>query len=198
MTMKLKQDSEYKGKDSWKWSVWVEGDNTELDSVESVEYTLHPTFPNPVQVKNDRASKFKLTTSGWGTFTIYAKIRKNDGDVVDLEHQLVLNYPDELEAVLKDGPRRSVSSRRGSRSGKVSSRSGASDSLIDKRIEESLKHPKYAWRTLGRVAIVAGVSEEEAADKLRANESVRFGRNKKGQTIVGLKNRVGDTPSSTS
>lgn len=198
MTIKLKQNYEYVRQDFWNWSVWVDAEDSELNAIESVEYTLHQTFHDPVRLITDRKSKFKLSTSGWGTFTIYAKIRKEDGEVIDLEHELELHYPDE-----SDPTSRGEAETEGLESGKgeVSTKSDTDkkDSVIEKRIEESLNNSQFKWRTLRRVAIEAGISEEDAADKLRANQNVRFDRNSKsGETIVGLKEKVGDTPSSSS
>ena len=72
---RLEQDSRYAGDDWWSWSVWLEGDDEDLDQVEEVEYTLHRSFRKPVRKVNDRATKFKLKTAGWGRFTIYATVR---------------------------------------------------------------------------------------------------------------------------
>jgi len=94
MALTIKQDYEYKNDDWWDWSVWIEGTEQELDSIESVEYTLHPTFPNPVRKITDRASKFRLKTAGWGGFTVYAKALHKDGGDTWLEHELKLYYPD--------------------------------------------------------------------------------------------------------
>src|SRR4051812_27706932 len=62
----IAQDYEYQGSDYWKWSVWIDGTDEELDKIESVEYTLHPTFPNPVRVVDGRATKFRLDSAGVG------------------------------------------------------------------------------------------------------------------------------------
>ena len=91
---RLGQDSEYKGDDWWSWSVWLEAPEEVLDSVDSVEYTLHRSFPKPVRKVNDRPSKFKLKTGGWGTFSIYAEVFCKDGTAVKLTHDLELHYPD--------------------------------------------------------------------------------------------------------
>src|SRR5829696_7156569 len=79
MALELKQDSEYKGKDWWKWSVWIDGSEQELDQIRYVEYTLHHTFPRPVRKIANRSSRFRLDAHGWGTFTIYAKAVHKDG-----------------------------------------------------------------------------------------------------------------------
>jgi transcription initiation factor IIF auxiliary subunit len=94
MSYKLEQDYKYKAKDMWDWSVWVEASNDDLDEIEYVEYTLHPTFINPVREVYDRATKFKLSTTGWGVFTIYAIAYLKDKNEVKLEHELILRYED--------------------------------------------------------------------------------------------------------
>ncbi len=90
MSCTLAQDFEYKGKDWWEWWIWVEASEEELDRIEYVEYTLHPTFPHPVREVADRESKFRLTSAGWGIFTIYAKLVFKNGETENLEHDLKL------------------------------------------------------------------------------------------------------------
>lgn len=94
MSYKLEQDYKYKDKDLWEWSVWVEASEEKLDKIEYVEYTLHPTFIRPVREIRDRATKFRLSTVGWGIFTIYATVFLKDGKSVKLEHELELRYLD--------------------------------------------------------------------------------------------------------
>ncbi len=98
MGLRLEQSETYEGDGKrdhwWSWSVWVEGPASELDQIEFVEYTLHPTFPKPVRRVYDRQSNFKLSTGGWGVFTIHAKAVGKDGSVTPLSHDLCLHYPD--------------------------------------------------------------------------------------------------------
>lgn len=98
MGLTIAQSSEYDGDDYWRWSVWLDGPAAELDEVDHVVYTLHPTFPSPVRTETDRATSFRLTTAGWGTFTVYAKIVGKDGREQHLEHELELYYPDDAPA----------------------------------------------------------------------------------------------------
>ncbi len=94
------QSYNYAGDDYWDWSVWIESDDPKkLDMIFSVTYHLHNTFYNPVRVVKDKASKFKLETSGWGTFRIYILINLKDKSVVELSHDLVLKYS---KTALKD------------------------------------------------------------------------------------------------
>ncbi len=69
-----------RGKKNWfKWKVFMDEPGEKLDKIKSVEYRLHETFPNPVRVVDDRASKFSLTSAGWGTFQMYITIYLKDG-----------------------------------------------------------------------------------------------------------------------
>jgi transcription initiation factor IIF auxiliary subunit len=72
----------------WEWGVYIEGAPTELDRIRCVEYTLHPTFPNPVRVVCARADRFELTAKGWGTFTVGIKLMLKDGSIRPLSYPL--------------------------------------------------------------------------------------------------------------
>ena len=94
MALKIQQDFEYRGNDWWKWWIWIDGPPEELDAIDHVVYTLHRTFPNPIRKTNDRPSGFRLETSGWGVFRIYATLVSKDGRETELCHDLRLEYPD--------------------------------------------------------------------------------------------------------
>lgn len=72
--IKIKNTSEYVGNGSYNWTVYIDEDATTLNRIDSVEYTLHPTFPQPVRKAYARQNKFALSSSGWGEFTIYARV----------------------------------------------------------------------------------------------------------------------------
>jgi hypothetical protein len=90
MKTRLKQTAAYHGDDWWKWSVWVESDEETLDRIEYVEYTLHPSFPEPVIRIKERSSKFRLDAEGWGEFTIRAQVVNKDGSKKNLKRWLEL------------------------------------------------------------------------------------------------------------
>jgi transcription initiation factor IIF auxiliary subunit len=94
MSLCIRQEEKYVGHDRWKWSVWLEGPQAELDQIDHVMYILHPTFHNPVREIPDRSSNFRLEASSWGTFTIRAKAIFKDGTEQPLQHDLQLHYPD--------------------------------------------------------------------------------------------------------
>lgn len=72
----------------WNWSVWIEGSNSDLDEVELVRYLLHASFPEPIQVRADRVSKFKLDETGWGEFTLKLEVKLRSGTTLRLRHNL--------------------------------------------------------------------------------------------------------------
>jgi transcription initiation factor IIF auxiliary subunit len=94
----IEQHARYEGDNWWKWSVWIEGTDEALDRIEYVEWRLHPTFPNPIRKITDRSSRFRLDTSGWGTFRIIARIVLKDGTENRLLHDLVLKRTDGTQA----------------------------------------------------------------------------------------------------
>ena len=90
----IQQWEKYEGEDWWRWAVWVEARDEVLDLIDFVEWTLHPTFPNPIRKIHDRASKFRLETGGWGVFQIVARVQMKNGQQTKLRHQLELHYPE--------------------------------------------------------------------------------------------------------
>ena len=83
--------------DYWDWTIFVKAPEDVLEQIEYVEYKLHPTFPNPVRIVNQRGSgpyAFPLNTSGWGTFTVKVKVYYKDGTYQRLAHSLRF-YDDE-------------------------------------------------------------------------------------------------------
>jgi hypothetical protein len=74
----------------WFWSAWIEGPDDALDRIKAVRYTLHPTFPDPVRIVNNRSSKFAVDSSGFGEFTIHADVRPVSGEPFHLDHWLEL------------------------------------------------------------------------------------------------------------
>lgn len=65
------------------------------------------------------------------------------------------------------------------------------DRAIRQRLEQALNHPEFTWRSLESVAAEAGISEEHAADLLRADDRVRFSVGRSRKRIVGWTSRVG-------
>ena len=90
----VKQKAEYRGHNWWSWSVELDGPDEELDKVAYAQYTLHPTFPDPVQRVANRRTKFRLKSSGWGEFMLYVEVGYKSGKTERLEHWLELSMPE--------------------------------------------------------------------------------------------------------
>lgn len=76
--------------------VWLEGDDERaLDRVESVEYTLHPTFAQPVRKSSNRSNDFSVTFWSWGTFTVHARVNLVGGGAVEVAHDLDYDLPED-------------------------------------------------------------------------------------------------------
>ena len=89
----MKQSSEYMGNNWWKWSVWVDAPANVLNDIESVTYKLHSTFADNVRQQTNAAEKFRLSSEGWGEFTIHADIKPRTGHKITKRHWLTLEYP---------------------------------------------------------------------------------------------------------
>jgi transcription initiation factor IIF auxiliary subunit len=75
----------------WSWTVYITSSKEVLDEIECVEYTLHESFTNPIQLVCDKYSNetaFPLYSRGWGTFEIKIKVIYKDGKTQNLKHQL--------------------------------------------------------------------------------------------------------------
>jgi hypothetical protein len=78
---------------TWRWTAYVVGDKARLARISCVIYTLHPTFPKPVQKVCEKDSSnplypFAITLVGWGTFNLTARVEYKDGTSEDLVHFL--------------------------------------------------------------------------------------------------------------
>lgn len=72
----------------WEWGIYLAGSPAELGRIRCVEYTLHPSFPNPVRVVCTPQKRFELVARGWGTFNIQIKVMLQDGTIRNFSHQL--------------------------------------------------------------------------------------------------------------
>ena len=83
--------------DKWyDWCIFVDEDKSVIDSIVSVQYTLHPSFPNPVRVSTDKYNRFVLYSGGWGGFNIQIEVVFTNGDKYSTVYYLRLhddNWP---------------------------------------------------------------------------------------------------------
>ncbi len=79
---------------SWyQWKVFMDEDDETLDSVASVDYLLHPTFPDPLKTIDNPTAKFCLSGSGWGMFAIQISIALKSGETAHQKYVLNLDKP---------------------------------------------------------------------------------------------------------
>ncbi len=88
--IRIKDVSYPLGEGRWRWSVWLEGPPKDLNKIKFARYTLHPTFRNPVRIVRNRATGFRLDSSGWGSFTIGVETVFKDGTSQNRSHKLLL------------------------------------------------------------------------------------------------------------
>lgn len=80
----VKNTSEQNGQSWWNWTVFIDSDPQTLSQIDCVQYTLHPTFPQPIQKVCTNQNNFALTGSGYGSFDIQVRVFLKDGTVRDL------------------------------------------------------------------------------------------------------------------
>lgn len=79
------------GNGYWNWTIFLQGSADSLAQVNCVEYTLHPTFPQPVRTVCEPGNgeyPFGLPASGWGTFEVGVRIFLKNGQIREARHQL--------------------------------------------------------------------------------------------------------------
>jgi hypothetical protein len=79
------------GGNRWDWTVFIRASRDVLEQINCVEYTLHPTFPNPVRTVCQQGipdQPFALSSNGWGTFTIHIRVMMKNGQEKKLQHAL--------------------------------------------------------------------------------------------------------------
>lgn len=63
------------GKTYYRWRVFVDEPENVLKTIEEIEYLLHPTFSEPLQIRDNRGDKFAIEATGWGEFIIQISIK---------------------------------------------------------------------------------------------------------------------------
>jgi hypothetical protein len=74
----------------FKWRVFVDEPDQVLNRIAEVQYLLHPTFPEPLQIRTNPNDKFAVDASGWGEFLIQITIKYKDQTTVKTGYQLNL------------------------------------------------------------------------------------------------------------
>src|SRR5690349_147190 len=82
---------EKNGRRRYRWKVFVDEPTEVLRAIRSVEYHLHPTFPNPIRTSKDPKSGFSIQSAGWGRFNIVVMVEFTDGSELETEYLLDLD-----------------------------------------------------------------------------------------------------------
>jgi len=68
------------GKDHYQMFLGIKSDSDpNLEKVEKVRYTLHPTFKDRVRESQSRQRKFEIEIYAWGTFVVEYELIMTDG-----------------------------------------------------------------------------------------------------------------------
>lgn len=79
------------GRPTWEWRLFVDEPQSVLNTIEKVDYVLHPTFAQPFQSSSDRGRQFELTGSGWGSFDVIVTVQYTNGRATKATYFLDLN-----------------------------------------------------------------------------------------------------------
>ena len=94
ISVSLQNTSQYlgqqHGRNVYHWTVYVNTDPATLERIESVTYSLHPTFRQNVLTISNSHNYFALSRDGWGEFEISAVLRFKNGKETTLTHWLKL------------------------------------------------------------------------------------------------------------
>jgi hypothetical protein len=83
--------AKYNDDKTWSWTAYINGLRDQIERINCVIYTLHPTFPQPVRQVCETTNPlypFGITTTGWGTFDLQARLEFKDGSSMELSHYL--------------------------------------------------------------------------------------------------------------
>lgn len=162
---------------TYEWCVFLDEPLEVAEGIKSVRYHLHPSFPNPLQVRTSARQRFALFSKGWGEFDIFIEIEMKNGEIGETSYRVKLHEDD-----WPTGPDAST----------------VTDPLQQKLLG-MMAEMDYRWRRFGTLVNKAGVSEGEvqaALDELKKGGLARPSPKKAsdGQVLWGATERVGLLP----
>jgi transcription initiation factor IIF auxiliary subunit len=81
------------GREHYNVRIYISAPAEELNSIEMVEYMLHPSFHNPRRTSKDRENGFAIEIWTWGMFETTVTIHFRDGKTEDTSHYLKYSLP---------------------------------------------------------------------------------------------------------
>ena len=79
--------------DFYRWKIFADASDSELDNIDYIEYELHPSIPNSYRPIADRNSKFALKFNSWGEFTVRMTVVFKNGTKNNFVHHLNTENP---------------------------------------------------------------------------------------------------------
>lgn len=165
--------------DYYDWCVFCDDKPEKVNTIKQVEYTLHPSFPNPIRTVDDKKSRFALYSSGWGIFRIRIQILFKDNSTKDQTYH--------LQFFLEDNwPRKAAPE--------------SFDSPEASSVYNSLLDEKSRWRKLETISKITNLPETEVLNilnELQKDELVRKSSFKSldSKDLWGATVKVGCAPS---
>lgn len=140
-------------RDWYDWCVFASGDEAELQHIKSIEYTLHPSFPDPVRTVSDRDHRFAVMSNGWGSFTMKIRTIFCDGPEEFTSHFVKLDSD--------HWPRKSA---------------GAFANEREQSVYAVLMEGKYRWRSGEAIQKQTNISADTVIEILNRFEAQNLAR----------------------
>jgi hypothetical protein len=156
---------EKEGTDLYAWCVFLEGSSEEIGNIRQIEYTLHPSFPDPVRIIGDADHCFALQSQGWGIFQIRVRITYQNKETARQGFWLKLSedaWPRGLKAEL-----------------------GEFQSGTAQRVYSSLLNGDWDWRKVSTLVRRSGGRPNEIMSILEDMQSRRLVRRAPYQSLEG-------------
>jgi|SRR5579859_287549 len=146
--------------DDWyEWCIFVDSDPETIHRIRSIEYILHPTFPNPVRTVTNKETRFALFSSGWGVFRIGINIEWETGSWTTASHHLTFSQD--------DWPKKP--------------KPASFSSPQSEEVYNALLHEKFRWR---KTATIAKISKQDESTVLEIlHEMAKQGLVRKGDFL---------------
>lgn len=140
--------------DWWRWCIFVDEKEQVVKKIKQVEYTLHPTFPDPIRTVDDRSERFALYSSGWGQFTAFIEIIFNDNTTKNQSYFVKFidgNWPIKKEPLEFKTPE-------------------------ERAVYNAIKHEKHNWRKTNTLVKATSLSIEKVIETLTVLEGKKLVR----------------------
>ena len=80
----------YAGSGKYNWTLFILAPKRQLDKISYVEYTLHPSLPNPIRKAYDPDSNFSIDGFAYAEFDVYVLVMNKNGEGIYVTHRLTL------------------------------------------------------------------------------------------------------------